>query len=141
MEKRDLDVLDVGAVKLPVAACYRPNGEPSNRYPGSKETAAPAVVHFGDCKLDLRAHKLFKHGREVPLTTNEFRLLELFTKRPGRALTRDQIPDAVWGNDIIVNDRSVDRCVTTLRAKVEADPRHRGYIRTIRDIGCRFEYV
>jgi DNA-binding response OmpR family regulator len=100
---------------------------------------AVTLFEFSDCKLDLAAHKLFKNGKEIALTTKEFRLLEFLLKRPGRALTRDQILDAVWGNDIIVNDRSVDRCVTTLRAKIEADPRHPIHIQTIRDIGYRFE--
>ena len=104
-----------------------------------REAAASAGFQFGDCKLDFAAHKLFRKGREVPLTTKEFRLLHFFTKRPGRALTRDQILDAVWGNAIMVNDRSVDRCVTTLRAKIEPDPRRPAYIQTIRDIGYRFE--
>jgi len=96
-------------------------------------------VQFGDCSLDLTGHKLFKNGSEVALTAKEFRLLQFLAKRPGRALTRDQILDAVWGNEIIVNDRSVDRCVTTLRAKIEMDPHHPVYIQTIRDIGYRFE--
>jgi DNA-binding response OmpR family regulator len=97
------------------------------------------VIEFGECKLDLTAHKLFRNGREVELTAKEFRLLEFFVNRAGRALTRDQILNAVWGSDIIVNDRSVDRCVTTLRAKIEADPHHPVHIATIRDIGYRFE--
>jgi DNA-binding response OmpR family regulator len=103
------------------------------------QTAASQVLRFGDCQLDLAAHKVFRNGREVALTTKEFRLLEFFASRPGRALTRDQILDAVWGNDIIVNDRSVDRCVTTLRAKIEPDAHHPMFIQTIRDIGYRFE--
>jgi DNA-binding response OmpR family regulator len=94
---------------------------------------------FGECKLDLTAHKLFRKSREVELTAKEFRLLEFFARRAGRALTRDQILDAVWGNDIIVHDRSVDRCVTTLRAKIESDPHRPEHIVTIRDIGYRFE--
>jgi len=104
-----------------------------------RRNASSTVFHFGDCKLDLAAHKLFRNREEVVLTTKEFRLLEFFASRPGRALTRDQILDAVWGNDIIVNDRSVDRCVTTLRAKIEADPHHPAFIQTIRDIGYRFD--
>jgi len=105
-----------------------------------RHTAASAsIFQFGDCKLDLTAHKLFRNGEQIALTTKEFRLLEFFANRPGRALTRDQILDAVWGNDIVVNDRSVDRCVTTLRAKIEADPHHPACIQTIRDIGYRFE--
>ena len=106
-----------------------------------RETVASAVFQFGNCKLDCTAHKLFRNHQEVPLTTKEFRLLEFFASRPGRALTRDQILDGVWGNDIMVNDRSVDRCVTTLRAKIEPDPRHPRLIQTIRDIGYRFEGV
>jgi DNA-binding response OmpR family regulator len=91
--------------------------------------------------LDLVARKLFRDGAPVALTAKEFRLLEFLAKRPGRALTRDQILDGVWGNEILVNDRSVDRCVTTLRAKIEPDPHHPRYIQTIRDIGYRFETV
>jgi DNA-binding response OmpR family regulator len=101
--------------------------------------ATSPVFHFGDCKLDATAHKLFRKGQEIALTTKEFRLLEFLARYPGRALTRDQILDAVWGNDIIVNDRSVDRCVTTLRAKIESDPHDPTFIQTIRDIGYRFE--
>jgi DNA-binding response OmpR family regulator len=73
------------------------------------------------------------------LTSKEFRLLEFFLQRAGRALTRDSILDAVWGDDVIVTDRSVDRCVTTLRGKVEPDPHNPIFIRTIREIGYRFE--
>jgi DNA-binding response OmpR family regulator len=104
-----------------------------------RKEAPLTSFEFGDCKLDLTAHKLFKNGNEVPLTTKEFRLLEFFVRRSGRALTRDQVLDAVWGNDIIVNDRSVDRCVTTLRSKIESDPHNPIFIQTIRDIGYRFE--
>lgn len=97
------------------------------------------VHDFGDCRLDLASHRLFKADAEVPLTAKEFRLLEYFVSRPGRALTRREILDGVWGSSIIVTTRSVDRCVTTLRAKIEADPRQPILIRTIRDIGYRFE--
>jgi len=94
---------------------------------------------FGEFELDLAAHKLFRRGKEVELTAKEFRLLTYFAARAGRALTRDDILDAVWGNSVIVTPRSVDRCVTTLRAKIEPDPHNPVYIQTIRDIGYRFE--
>ena len=94
---------------------------------------------FGAARLDLAAHKLYRNGKEVFLTAKEFRLLEFFIKRAGRALTRDSILDAVWGQEVLVTDRSVDRCVTTLRSKIEADPHHPKFIQTIRDLGYRFE--
>ena len=104
-----------------------------------RPTTSMTSFDFGDYKLDLAAHKLFRNNKEIVLTSKEFRLLEFLLKRQGRALTRDQILDGVWGNDIIVNDRSVDRCVATLRSKIEADPHHPVWIHTIRDIGYRFE--
>jgi DNA-binding response OmpR family regulator len=96
-------------------------------------------LEFGEFRLDLEAHKLFRHEVEVELTAKEFRLLEFLLKRKGRALTRDSILEGVWGDEVIVTDRSVDRCVTTLRAKIERDPHHPEFIHTIRDIGYRFE--
>jgi len=89
--------------------------------------------------LNLSSHKLFRGDQEIELTAKEFRLLEYFTTRPGRALTRRDILNAVWGNSIMVTPRSVDRCVTTLRSKIEADPANPVFIQTIRDIGYRFE--
>jgi DNA-binding response OmpR family regulator len=97
------------------------------------------VCRFGDFELDRAAHRLLRRGEEVELTAKEFKLLEYFAARPGRALTRDDILNVVWGNATFVTQRSVDRCVTTLRAKLEADPRHPVHIQTIRDIGYRFE--
>ena len=101
-------------------------------------TAPATVIEFGTCRLDPQAHRVYRDGQEVSLTAKEFRLLAFLASRPGRALTRDQILDAVWGNEIMVNDRSVDRCVTTLRSKIEGDPHHPVYLQTIRDIGYRF---
>ena len=54
-------------------------------------------------------------------------------------MSREKLIGEVWGHGLIVTNRSVDRCVTTLRSKIEPDPRHPTHIRTIRDIGYRFE--
>jgi DNA-binding response OmpR family regulator len=99
------------------------------------------VCRFGEFEMDPAAHKLFCGGHEVELTAKEFRLLEYFVTRRGRALARNDILDAVWGSSVMVTERSVDRCVTTLRAKIEKDPRRPRFIHTIRDIGYRFEEV
>ena len=104
-----------------------------------RRTQTPDVFHFGDCELDIASHKLLRAGTDVPLTSKEFRLLAYFAARPGRALTRGDILNAVWGRAVIVTGRSVDRCVTTLRAKIEPDHHRPVLIQTIRDIGYRFE--
>jgi DNA-binding response OmpR family regulator len=89
---------------------------------------------FGGFELDSARHKLFRDGQEVELTPREFRLLAYFLERQGRALTREDILNSVWGHSIMVTERSVDRCITTLRAKIGAH-----YIETVRDVGYRFE--
>ena len=99
----------------------------------------PATLQFGDCEVDLRARTVSRNGVRLELTTKEFKLLAFFLERPGRALSRDTILNAVWGDTVFVLPRSIDRCVTTLRAKVEPDPHRPRYIRTIRDVGYRFE--
>jgi DNA-binding response OmpR family regulator len=98
-----------------------------------------AVCRFGPYELDRSAHKLFRSGREVDLTGKEFSLLEFFATRPGRALTRDDILNHVWGQSVVVTPRSIDRCVATLRAKIETDSSQPTFVHTIRDVGYRFE--
>jgi DNA-binding response OmpR family regulator len=101
--------------------------------------AEPEVYQFGDCRLDIPARRFTRKNEEVALSPKEFRLLELFVKRPGRALTRDEILNTVWGYDTFVGERSIDRFVTTLRNKIEPDPHNPIYIHTVREIGYKFE--
>jgi DNA-binding response OmpR family regulator len=110
-----------------------------NAFLRRRHTPSDATHRFGDCVVDLQARTVQRAGKRVQLTSKEFRLLEYFLARPGCALARDTILNAVWGTTVFVLPRSIDRCVTTLRAKIEPDPRRPTYIQTIRDIGYRFE--
>lgn len=94
---------------------------------------------FGNFELDIASRKLSKNGREIPLTPKEFGLLSLFVTHPDRVFTRDQILNAVWGYNIIVIGRSVDRCINSLRNKIESNPSQPVYIKTVREVGYRFE--
>jgi DNA-binding response OmpR family regulator len=100
---------------------------------------APTMFRFGECDVDLRARRVLRRGEEIDLTAKEFAMLAYFCTRPGCALSRDVILGAVWGNSVFVTPRSIDRCVATLRAKIEPDPHRPVYVQTIRDIGYRFE--
>jgi DNA-binding response OmpR family regulator len=97
------------------------------------------VYEFADYCLDIPARKLTHKGQEIKLSPKEFKLLELFVKKPGRALTRDEILNAVWGYDCYVGPRSIDRFVTTLRNKIEPTPHSPRFVHTIREIGYKFE--
>ena len=94
---------------------------------------------FGEFVLDVSSRRLTRDGRDIPLTPKEFGLLSLFLRLQGRALTRDEIIKHVWGYGVFVTSRSVDRCVNTLRAKIEADPAQPQFIQTVRPVGYRFE--
>ena len=97
------------------------------------------IYEFGGLRLDISARRLTRKNKEIELSPKEFNLLEYFVKKPGRALTRDEILNAVWGYDCVVTSRSIDRFVTTLRNKIEPDPAKPIFIHTIRQIGYRFE--
>jgi DNA-binding response OmpR family regulator len=110
-----------------------------NAFLRRRKSGQETVCRFGEFELNLAAHKLFRNGQEMELTAKEFRLLAYFASRPGRALARNDILNAVWGSSTFVTPRSIDRCVTTLRSKIEPDPHNPVYVQTVRDIGYRFE--
>jgi DNA-binding response OmpR family regulator len=93
---------------------------------------------FGDFHFDITARKLSRKGREIELSPKEYKLLEFFLKKQGKALTRDEILNAVWGYNSFTGHRSVDRFVTTLRNKIEPDANNPTFIHTLREIGYKF---
>jgi len=94
---------------------------------------------FGDFVLDISARTLTKKNRKIELSPKEFKLLEFFLKKQGRAMTRDEILNAVWGYNSFAGHRSVDRFVTTLRNKIEPNPHSPAFIHTLREVGYKFE--
>ncbi len=99
------------------------------------------AYRFGDFELNLVSRRLMRGRREIELTPKEYSLLVLLAGHSGRAFTRDEILRRVWGYDVIVTSRSVDRCINTLRNKIEDNPGQPRLIRTVRDMGYRFEEV
>ncbi|MDQ8204927.1 response regulator transcription factor [Pelagicoccus sp. SDUM812003] len=97
------------------------------------------VFTFGEFILDRDSLRLTREGTEVKLTRKEYQLLEYMVINQGKALSRQGIMASVWGSSVLVTQRSVDRCVTTLRAKIEASPANPRFLQTIRDVGYRFE--
>ncbi|MEQ8210995.1 MAG: response regulator transcription factor [Lacipirellulaceae bacterium] len=110
-----------------------------NRLVRRQESEMPEGVEIGDAVFNRTSQKLTREGVEVPLTRKEYLLLEYFVSQSHRALTRRDIMDRVWGRAVIVSGRSVDRCVATLRSKIEPEPSRPQFIHTIRDVGYRFE--
>ena len=95
-------------------------------------------LSVGALEIDFAGHSVTMLGREVDLAPREFDLLALFARNEGRALTRDQILDGIWGKDYVGDSRTVDVHVRGLRKKIEADPNSPRLIVTLRGVGYRF---
>ena len=97
------------------------------------------VLRLGDLEINVSSMTVQIEGRNVLTTVREFRLLEYLAAHRGRVLTRDQLLDAVWKETPFVTPRSIDVYIRRLREKIERDPRHPQYLKTLRGIGYRFE--
>ncbi|MBC7263353.1 MAG: response regulator transcription factor [Chloroflexi bacterium] len=108
------------------------------RRAGEGEQEGPPEVHFGDLVVDFVRHEARVRGQPVHLTPREFKLLETLVKEPGRAFTRLELLDRVFGFDYEGLERTVDVHVMNLRKKIEPDPGHQTYIQTVYGVGYRF---
>jgi two-component system, OmpR family, response regulator RegX3 len=97
----------------------------------------PVLVVAPDLELDLTGHELRRAGVVVHLRPKEFGLLALLAAHPGRAYTRRQLLDRVWGEDHDGGSRTVDVHVRWLRSKIEPDPAHPVHLLTVRGVGYR----
>jgi two-component system phosphate regulon response regulator PhoB len=92
------------------------------------------VLKAGDLELDRTSHRVRRSGREVHLGPTEYRLLEYLMRHPGRVYSREQLLDGVWGNDVYVDERTVDVHVGRLRKAINRG-RNPDPIRTVRGAG------
>lgn len=89
--------------------------------------------------LNLRNRTLEKNGQRVKLTQVEYGLMKLFMENPGKALSREEILDTVWGHDYFGELKIVDVNIRRLRMKVEDEPSHPTHIMTVWGYGYRWE--
>jgi DNA-binding response OmpR family regulator len=97
------------------------------------------VYRFGDIEVDFSRAELRRRGRPVEATRTELRLLQAFIRRRGRAVTRDQLLDAVWGDGVHVTDRAVDAHIVNLRRKIEQRASEPRFLVSVRGVGYRFD--
>ncbi|MGO9258479.1 MAG: winged helix-turn-helix domain-containing protein [Bryobacteraceae bacterium] len=90
---------------------------------------AHAPFRLGEFELNVAPHRLLRNGSEVEMTAKELKLLAHFVARQGRALALQRRPQRRVGHAAFVTPRSIDRCVTTLRAKMESSRNARSIFR------------
>jgi DNA-binding response OmpR family regulator len=93
---------------------------------------------FGPFEVDLEAHRLTRNGEEVDVSGAEFALLKVLIENPDRVLSRDALVELLKGYERAPFDRMVDVRVTRLRRKIEPDPAHPIYLRTVWGEGYLF---
>ena len=90
---------------------------------------------FHDIELNRDKKRVFRGTKEIKLGPVEFKLLEVFLMRPGQVFNREQLLDKVWGNDIYVEERTVDVHVGRLRRALNRGKLKKDPIRTVRSAG------
>lgn len=92
------------------------------------------MLSYGDLSIDLAAHRVTRDGAPIQLGPTEFRLLRFLMENPERVFSREQLLDAVWGQDIYVEPRTVDVHIRRLRKALNVGDRP-DMIRTVRSAG------
>ena len=92
------------------------------------------LLVIGDLSIDVTAHEVSRAGKKIALTRLEFDLLVALAKEPGRVFTRENILNSIWGNDVIVGDRTIDVHIRKLREKLGDEN-----FKTIKGVGYKFE--
>ena len=105
----------------------------------SSASSDTETLASGDLVVDLTGHTVKLQDKPLDVKPREFSLLALLVANKGRAFTRDQILERLWGHDYIGDTRTVDVHIRWLREKIEPDPASPQRITTIRGVGYRFD--
>jgi len=93
-----------------------------------------AKISVGNLIIDRERYAVFMDGKELILPRKEFELLSLLASKPNKVFTRDEIYDKIWGNSVIVGDRTIDVHMRKIREKLGIDA-----IKTIKGVGYKYE--
>lgn len=93
------------------------------------------VMEVNGFSIDREKYLIVKDGKQINLPKKEFELIALLASRPGKVFTREDILKNVWGDDVVVGDRTIDVHIRKLREKLGD-----AYIRTIKGVGYKFEF-
>ncbi len=108
------------------------------RLPDEALERGPAEITQGNVSINLLTREAVADGRSLTLTPVEFKLLTVLVREPERVFSRSQLIEKAFGYDFEGFDRTIDVHILNLRRKVEPDPAHPRYIRTVYGAGYKF---
>ncbi len=138
-DQTQINVLDSGADDF-IAKPIRPNVLLSRiqallRRSMEIKEDKDAIIQLGDLRIDPVAFQVFVEGKPIDFPRKEFQLLYLLAEKPGKVFKREEILSKVWGNDVVVGERTIDVHIRKIRERL--DDR---YIKTIKGIGYKLEF-
>lgn len=101
---------------------------------GGEDSSMQSTIQVGNLTIDKERYLVIKGDTEVVLPKKEFELLTLLTSKPNKVFSREEIFSKVWGNNVIVGDRTIDVHVRKLREKIGIES-----IKTVKGVGYKFE--
>lgn len=104
----------------------------------SSPKAAATAIKIETLHIDSEKRRVTVAGESIELTAKEFDLLYLFASHPGKAYSRQQLLDIIWGYQFSGYEHTVNSHINRLRAKIEMDPAKPRYIQTVWSVGYRF---
>ncbi len=98
-----------------------------------------SIIECYPFKIDTNGRKMYKNDIELEMTPKEFLLMKLFIENPGKAFSRDELLNLVWGVDFFGDSKIVDVNIRRLRKKIEDTSAHPNYIETVWGTGYRWK--
>ncbi|MGE5530572.1 MAG: response regulator transcription factor [Bacteroidota bacterium] len=108
------------------------------RLAAALEAEDASVIEKSGIRLDVDRHEVTVNQQVAPLSPKEFALLAYMMRHSGRVRTREEILHTVWGEDNLLDERTVDVHIRWLRMKIEQDPAHPKVLLTVRGVGYKF---
>ena len=98
-----------------------------------------SVLRIGDLEIHHEQRRVLMAGREVELNHGEYAMLYCMASSPGQVFSKAQLYEAAWGEEYLRGTNSVENTIWRLRRKLEEDPRHPGYIKTVVGAGYKID--
>ena len=98
-----------------------------------------SVLHIGDLEIHHEQRWVLMAGREVELNHGEYAMLYCMASSPGQVFSKAQLYEAAWGEEYLHGTNSVENTIWRLRKKLEEDPKHPGYIKTVVGAGYKID--
>jgi heavy metal response regulator len=103
-----------------------------------EKTVKSTKLQVGDLVLDPATHEVYRGGKEIPLSSKEYRLLDYMLRRPGHVCTRTMIGEHIWGYNFTEDSNVIDVYISYLRKKIDKGFKNK-LIHTVRDVGYKIQ--